>query len=304
MTPGRRRALAVARAVLSVALVALVVRVAAGRAAELRDVDLRPRPAYLLAAAPFTLAGGLLLPLAWRRVLAAYGASLGAPAAVRIWCLSQAGRWVPTGVVALASRVVLSARAGVARSLAGASLAVEVAVMVAWGALAAGALLPSSVVPGALRGALVAAGVAGLVALPALLRLAGRLVPRFGALAPGAQRPRLVRQAVGLYGANAAAKSLGFVFFAAAFLPVRAGDAALLAGAVNGAAIAGMIGVTPAGLGVREGVLAALVGARFGLGPAAAMAVALRAWDLGFELAWLGVAAALRRRSRVPTGVA
>ena len=306
VTPDRRwrRAPTVARAGFSLAVVALLVRVVAGRASELRAVEVHPRPAWLLAAAPFTLAGGLLLPLAWRRLLAAYGASLAAPVAVRVWCLSQAGRWVPTGVVALASRVVLSARAGVARSLAGASLLVEVGIMVAWGALATGALLPPDALAGPVRAVLVVGAAAALVALPVLLRQAGRLVPRLGALAPAAQRRRPLVEAVALYGANAAAKSFGFVLFAAAFLPVRAADAGLLVGAVNGAAIAGMVGVTPAGIGVRESVLAALVGARFGLGPAAAMAVALRGWDLAFELVWLGVAGALRGSARAPAGAA
>ena len=93
------------------------------------------------------------------------------------------------------------------------------------------------------------------------------------------------------------------MFFATALLPVRAGDVALLIGAVNAAAVGGMIGVTPAGIGVREGILAALLRHRFGLGDAAAVAIALRVWDLLFELTWLAIIAAARMRkgSTAPT---
>ena len=60
--------------------------------------------------------------------------------------------------------------------------------------------------------------------------------------------------------------------------------------------VAGMVGVTPSGLGVREGVMAALLHTRFGLGNAAALAVALRGYEFVIELVWLAVASALARR--------
>jgi uncharacterized membrane protein YbhN (UPF0104 family) len=88
---------------------------------------------------------------------------------------------------------------------------------------------------------------------------------------------------------NSAVTSAAFVLFAAAVLPVRAGDVWLLVGAVNAAATLGTLGITPAGLGVREGILAALLADRFGLGSGAALAVAARVWDTAVELAWLGL---------------
>jgi len=51
-----------------------------------------------------------------------------------------------------------------------------------------------------------------------------------------------------------------------------------------------MIGITPAGLGVREGVMAAILASRFGLSDAAAFALLSRAWEFGFEMAFLAVA--------------
>jgi uncharacterized membrane protein YbhN (UPF0104 family) len=47
--------------------------------------------------------------------------------------------------------------------------------------------------------------------------------------------------------------------------------------------------VTPAGLGVREGAMIGLLSHRFTTTDAAALAVAWRAWEFGFELAWLGL---------------
>ena len=101
----RERALKVGRAVFAVALIALLVLAAADNYDKLRDLDLQPQPGWALAAVPFTFVGGLALPLAWRHVLFAYGYSLERATALRIWCISQASRFVPTGAVMVASRV-------------------------------------------------------------------------------------------------------------------------------------------------------------------------------------------------------
>lgn len=279
---------------------ALFFRVAVGNADQLRDVHLRVRPAWFLAGAPFTFAGGWLLPVAWSRLVAAYGAALRPLQAVRIWSLAATSRYIPTGLAAVASRVVLAADAGVPRSLTAATMGVEVLAIVGWGAVLAGVLLPSSLLPPPLRVALAGGALAALALLPALLRLGGRLARRFPALAPQALDTRTLYGSLAAYLANALVKGAGFACFAAALLPVRWGDVGLLIGAVNAAAILGMIGVTPAGIGVREGFIAGFLQHRYGLGDAAAVAVALRAWDLVFELSWLAVIGATRRRPATP----
>ena len=83
-------------------------------------------------------------------------------------------------------------------------------------------------------------------------------------------------------------------------LSIRAGDAWLLAGAVQAAAVIGIIGVTPAGIGVREGAMIGLLSHRFGTTDAAAIAVAWRAWEFAFELGWLGFGTLVRARSPRP----
>jgi hypothetical protein len=278
-------------------VVALFARAAADHWSDFRDVDLDVRPLWLLAAAPFTFAGGWLLPVAWARLVAAYGATLRPMDAVRIWSLAATSRYIPSGIAAVASRVVLAAREGVPRALAAASTVVELVVIVAWGAVFAGALLPTW--PGWVRVMVAGGAVAGLAALPVVLHVGGRLLSRFPALDPDALDERVLFESLALYLANAVVKGIGFVLFAIALLPdVDAGDTWLLIGAVNAAAILGMIGVTPAGLGVREAFVTVFLRDRFGFADAAALAAALRVWDLAFELTWLAIVGARARRRR------
>lgn len=291
----------VLRVVFGLAIIAVLVLAAARNAKQLRQVHFELTPGWLLGAAPFTFAGGILLPLAWRHTLGAYGVELPAAKAVRVWCLSQASRFIPGNVALVASRVLLSSKEGVPRSLAGTSLAIEGGLIVVWGGFFA-SWLPSSLIPWPLRALMALGAVVVLAGLPVLLRLAGRLLPRFPALAPDAIRVRHLYEAVGLYGLNNLVRASGFVFVAAALHTIDPRDVPLIVAAVNLGALLGMVGITPAGLGVREGVIAALLAHRFGAGNAAAFAVAFRAWDFAFELVWLALALWWERRFRQRAG--
>jgi len=292
----RGRLFVVGRVVFGLGLVAVLVVTAAKQWDKVRDVHFELTPGWLLVAAPFTFVGGVLLPLAWRHVVGAYGSELPRATAVRVWSISQASRFVPGNVALVASRVLLSSREGVPRSLAGASLAIEGGLIVVWGGFFA-SWLPSSWLPAPLRLLMAVGALAALVALPWLLRVGGRLVPRFPALAPDALRVRHLYEAVGLYGLNNLVRASGFVFVAAALHTIDPRDVWLIIGAVNIGAVLGMIGITPAGLGVREGVIAVLLAHRFGAGNATAFAVAFRGWDFAFELLWIAIALVWERRS-------
>ena len=293
----KRRLVVVARILFFVALALVLVLAAVDNADELRDVDLEPTPGWLLAAVPFTLFGGWLLPMAWRHVLRSYGTDLPQATALRVWCISQASRFIPGNVALVTSRVLLTSREGVPRSLAGASLAVEIGLIVMWSAVLT-SWLPSTWLPWPFRLLIAAASLGVLAGLPWVLRFAGRFVPRFPALAPDALRIRHLYEAIGLYGLNTWVRSCAFVFVTASLHTIDTRDVFLVIGAVNLAAVAGMIGITPAGLGVREGVATALLTHRFGAGTSAALAVAWRAWDFLFELLWLAVAVTWERRRR------
>jgi uncharacterized membrane protein YbhN (UPF0104 family) len=192
---------------------------------------------------------------------------------------------------------VLSSQVGVPRSLAGASLAIELGLILVWGGVYI-AWLPSYLLPAPLRLLLAIGAIAVLVALPWLLRVVGRFLPRFPAIAPSALRVRHLYEAIGLYGANDLVRCIGLTLVTASLHTIDPSDLFRVTAAVNLGFVVGMVGITPAGLGVREGVVAALLAHRFGLGTAAAMSVAYRAWDFVFELLWLGIAVTWERRSR------
>ncbi|MGH9063459.1 MAG: lysylphosphatidylglycerol synthase domain-containing protein, partial [Acidimicrobiales bacterium] len=285
-----------ARLAVVAAVAAVLAKVAVDNAGALANVRFHLHPGWLVAAVPCSVASGLLLALGWRWLLIAWDAGIGPGAAIRIWWRSQASRYLPTGLFAVASREVLSARAGVPPSLGASSNVVELGILVAWGAVVAGALLPSRVLPLPFRVLVVVAGVAAVASLPWVLRLWSRLLPRrlltrFPALTVTGLAPGALYRSAGLYAASIAAKSGAFTLVAAGMLAVHPGDAALLMGTVQGASVVGILGVTPAGIGVREGLMGLMLGPRFGLGDALALAVAWRAWELAFELVWLLVGA-------------
>ena len=301
------RAVRLLRAAFSLAVVAALGVVCYHAVSGISSLSLDVRPAWLTGAWPLALAAYPLLAVAWSQMLAAYGHPVAVPTVVRLWSLAQASRYLPTGLAAVASRAVLAAREGVPRRLSVTTMAAEGALLVAWCGLAAGALLAAGghqpVIPVA------AAGLAGILVVPVALHLAGRA--RWGR-APGNALARFVvrfvrsdqpprsRALVGAdltIGANLVIKTLAFVLFARALLPVRLSDVALLVGGINLAVVAGLIGVTPAGIGVREGVLVALLEHRYGAANATAVALSLRVWDLTVELPWvLGSVLVSRRR--------
>lgn len=285
------------RAVFAVAIVAFLVKAGIDNVDQLRTVEFEPQPGWAIVGIPFTFAAGLALPLAWRHVLYAYGAELDQATAVRVWCVSQAARFVPGSVALVASRVVLAQRVGIPRSLGAASVAVELGLMLTWAAVLV-SWLPSYWVPGGWRILLAVAGTGALIGAPWLFRLVGRFLPRFPAISPDALRIRHLYEAIGLYGMNDLLRCAGFVFVTASFHTIDPSDVFWITGTVNAAAIVGMIGITPAGLGVREGAIAALLAPRFGLGTSAAIAVGMRLWDFLFELVWLALSTAWERRSK------
>jgi len=318
-----------ARLAFSVAVAIVLVVVCVRAASDLSSVSLDIDPPWLVLAWLMALASFPLLAIGWSAMLRSYGQPLAIITAVRIWCLAQASRYLPTGLAAVASRAVLAAGEGVPASLTVTTIGVEGGLLVAWSSLAGTALLVAgghqAVIP------LAAAGAGGVAGIPVILTLAGKVGPGSPAGAgaggrvgdrTGGAGDRVAgarRWAAGLVarvthrpgppdapallaadltvGINMVVKTVAFVALARALLPVRGADVALLAGAVNVAAVAGLVGITPAGIGVREGVLAALLGHRFGIADATALAFALRAFDLSVEMPWV-VGAVIAKRLR------
>jgi uncharacterized membrane protein YbhN (UPF0104 family) len=284
----RSRLIKVAQGLFVVVVVAAFVKVGADNAGELREVDLRIRWWQLLLAVPAAMAAAPLLPLGWRRIVQATGHEIGRRDAIRTWYVGQTARYLPTGLVAVASRAVLVARFGVPQAVTVATVIVEMGTIVLVGGGLAGAMLPSSELPGLLRVAIATGALVALLAVPVVLRHGSSRVARLAPAAPEGWSTRALYESELVLLLNGLAKGLVFALFAGAVLPVRWGDVFLLMGAFHAATTVGTIGITPAGLGVREGALAAILAARFGLGDAAALAVVARVWDTAIELIWLG----------------
>lgn len=279
-----------------IATVAVIFRIGAQHGNELRDVNIRFDSFWVINAAVATTAANLLLPLGWRRLIASFGRFLAAGRAVRLWCLSQTARYLPTGLVAVASRLQLAAKEGIPRSLTGASIAIETLILFGWALFACALFVPSAVLPGIVRLILAATTTLGLAAAPWLIPNLSARLPSTGKFAVPTADRRFLAEGVALLGASVAARAIGTVALAVSFLGADSGDVSLIVGASYAAVVAGMIGVTPAGLGVREGVMAAILVGHFGLADAAAFALLSRVWEFGFEMVFLGAASWWGRR--------
>ena len=298
----------VARRVFSLAVLLALAVVCVHAFRGISSVSLHVESGWLVLSWVVAVSSFPLLAVAWAELLAAYGYRLPVATSVRLWCLAQASRYLPTGLAAVASRAVLASRHGVPRTLAVLTMAVEGGLLVSWSALGAGLLLFDHA--RLAIGALALAGLFGVVAGPVLLHAASRATRRWVPLkqlqgwqtrlrersTPPVLRPLVLADAI--VGVSLVIKTTAFVVFARALLPVGSSDIALLAGAANLAVVAGLVGVTPAGLGVREGVLIALLGGRFGAGNVTAMALALRVFDLTVELPWVLGSVIANRRHR------
>ena len=283
---------------------------------DLRRVDLDVSAAALVPAIVISMTATLCLTLAWRELIGGYGTPLAHLPALRIWMLSQATRYLPSGLVPVAARAALAAPLGVRRTAAAASVVVETAMLLGWAAAFAALWAPSDWL-GAAGGWLVrivigAGAAVGLVTLPWTLAGAaawwqridrrmrrsfmGRwLSDRLPPDALAAERAAVWR-AVFVYGCAVAQRLMAAVLLAASLFAVD--DHWLIAGATAAGIVVGMVGITPAGLGVREVVIAALLAERFGAGDAAAFAIALRVLEFAHELVLLPFAAASPRTRR------
>ena len=301
VTADRRRRVLLKIVRTGLALIAAGVLVWVGRrnASDLGKVHLHLQPLWLLLSLPPYALGSLWLAIGWRAELDAFGHKLRVGVAIRVWWRAQLARYIPSGLVAFASRAALARQEGVPASLGAASLAVELATLIGWGALGAAVGLPSSLVSTPLRLVLGVSAAAGLATLPILypkVAKVGRRVPALATLSETEGRRSGLYLAVGWYGASVAIKSVAFVLFTASLVSIHSSDGWLLSGAVQGAAVIGIIGITPAGLGVRETAMVGLISHRFGTTDAAALAVVWRAYEFMFELGWLTLGSLVWRR--------
>ena len=281
-----------------VATVVVLVRVAGQHGSDLRDLDPNFNVFWLANAAVATIAANLILPLGWRWVLISFGQVLAKGRTVRLWCLAQTARYLPTGLLAIASRMQLAAKEGVPRALTATSIVIETAALFCWALLACSLFVPSTTLPMTLRWIAGSSAALGLLTAPWIIPYAIRRLSNVKNMVPSEVLPRLLAYGLALLGASVAARAVGTVCLAAGFLEIRSADVPLIVGASYAAIVAGMVGITPAGLGVREGMMTAILASRFGLGDAAAFALFSRAWEFAFEMLFLAAASWWGRKGR------
>jgi len=240
----------------------------------------------------------VLLIEAWRRIILGWGETLAYRPAVRIWCLSNMGRYLPGKVWSVAGLAVLAQRAGVSGwAAAGSALAMQ-ALAVGTGASVVAVFAPGVVSPLQLViAAVLALGAVGvLTSRPLVERAAGLLRPEaeFRALAPGTA---LAAGAITLLGW--AAYGVAFWLLARGLFGEVAVSLPAAIGVFAAGYIVGLLALfAPGGVGVRELVFVAMLTPLIGSGGAVALSVASRILLTVTELCAALAALALGARSK------
>lgn len=297
MNSSRARAWRAVQWILGAAVIVLAVRALARNWTELRSqpLALEPRPLYLVASLVITWAMYAMLIAAWRAMLVSWRQPLDFGTAVRIWTVSNLGKYLPGKVWALAGMTVMSQRAGVAPWAAAASAVVLQAVSIGTGAAvvgAAGAVALEAARPGsraALQILMVASAVAiGLILWPPVAR---RLLGIAGVDAGSARPPAASAVLLGIVTGIVAWVGYGaaLVCLARGLLPGTRLDLATATAAFTASYLAGLLAlIAPGGIGVRESVLILLLQAPLGFATATVLALASRVL---LTIAELGAAA-------------
>jgi glycosyltransferase 2 family protein len=237
--------------------------------------------------------------LAWRTLLAGMGSPLPRRAGVRIYFVSQLGKYIPGSVWALVAQMELAREHRVPRERGGAAALLAMATTIATGCAVAALTLPLTS-PDATRRywwLLVLAPVFVVLLHPRVVTAAlGRVLRLL-------RRPPLTR-AAGL-GTTAVAvgwTALGWLLFGAhAWLLVRAAGGSgffLATGAYALAFTAGFVVVlAPGGAGVREAALVVTLGPALPAGAPLVVALVSRVVLTLADLVWAGAAMLLRQPS-------
>jgi uncharacterized membrane protein YbhN (UPF0104 family) len=278
------------RWVTTIATILILFRIANRQSNDLKGLDFRFSPLWLCIAAIGTTTANLLLPLGWRHLISAYSQKIDRRRATKIWCLSQATRYLPTGLFAVATRINLAFKESVPRTITTSSIIIETLLLTGWAALIFAIFIPMTTIPILLKLSIGLVAIVGLAILPfALSRFAAKLT-KTKQLSPNSSGLRLLYQADILFGLSVSSRAIGSVCLAMGFLTIQNNEITLLVGATYAGILAGLIGITPAGIGIREGVIITLLAPSFGSQDATAFALLSRAWEFSAEMLFLGAA--------------
>jgi hypothetical protein len=259
-----------------------------------RALTVRPRWSAVFGSAALVLLTYALLIESWRALVHAWGDRLGYGDAVRIWTVSNLGRYLPGKVWSIGAMGLLAQRAGVSPVAAAGSALLGTLVNLVAGFIVlffAGPSVISTLAPRASPYAALLPFVGGLalLALPALLPVVVRAAARVTGRPYVPRRLRITTLAR-VAAANVASWVLygvAFRWLAGALLPGLAGKWVEYVAVFAGSYLAGYLAlVVPGGIGVRElSMTAALVSLGAASPPdAALLAVASRLWLTVLEL--------------------
>ena len=270
-----------AQSLLAIMVVWFVWRRVAQDLGEFRSVgfEVQFRPSQIALAAVLVWATYGLLIAAWRAILGGWQQQLSFRSAIRIWCVSNLGRYLPGKIWSIAGLAVLASREGVQPWAATGSALVMQAMAIGTGAAVAFAFLPQvdSQLPLVAGFAIAAISVLALMSKPVvrgisrLAGLAGKNV-ELEALPP---RTILLASVVTL--ASWLMYGMAFWLLARGATPNAVPSLTLAVGTFAAAYIVGFLAVfAPGGLGVREGILMALLAPAVGTGPALVLSIGSR----------------------------
>lgn len=262
---------------LAAAVVGFLGRTLARHWREFRSMELPLHldPAWIGLAAAVVLLTYAVLVAAWNLVIAGWGQRLDYRRAVRIWTISNLGRYLPGKIWSVAGLALLAQREGVAGWAAvGAAVAMQ-AIAMGSGVAVVAASAPGALSPLSLTAAAVVAAVtiASLVS-PAVVSLIAKL----------SGRESIRPLPAGAVAAAGAAMTAGWIGYGVAFWALARGilgPTDLAVGTAAGTFAAGyLIGLlalfAPGGLGVREAVLVALLTPAVGSGGAIVLSLGSR----------------------------
>jgi uncharacterized membrane protein YbhN (UPF0104 family) len=250
------------------------------------QVSLHFDPALLAASAGFVLLSYVILIWTWQRTVRAWGERLEFGPAMRIWFISNLGRYLPGKVWQIGAMGVMAQRAGVSPTAAvGSSLVVSivnvlVGIAVAFAAGAGDLGAPAWAIPLTIGAAIVVAATPWL--LPVVTRLASSVLRR------EIKTPELPHSAIWIAAAGCAAAwilyGVAFRFLHISVLGAATGNAVHSTAAFTASYIVGFLFLfAPGGIGVREYALHQLL-VRFGI------AVGAEAWLVVFaSRIWLTI---------------
>ncbi len=274
----RRHWLWVGQGALVVAVALFVGRALARHWAEFRslELDLQLRVGWIALAALIILATYGLLIEGWRRVLAGWEQQLAYRAAVRIWCVSNLGRYLPGKIWSVAGLAVLAQRAGVqgwaavgsalTMQLLAVGTAASVAAAVAPGTVSTGALIAAVLVTGAVVFLLTSERFGEWVARVAKRTLELRALPA---------RTALLAASIALV--SWVGYGIAFWCLARGLLPEPQLPLHTAVGVFAVGYVVGLVALfAPGGVGVREVMLIAMLTPAIGSGSAVAVSVASR----------------------------